>query len=129
MHPITQMCLQLKVDRNIGNGMSRINSTFRYRSIHEASTDENGYQIPGSVGEWIDGIECYVEIHIPAKQVIGVDGQVFTYNFSVFIPKYFEGDIDVAQEMELTYDETGKTEIISIKGVDNLNRKYIEVWA
>lgn len=129
MLPITLMSLQSKVARNIGNGMSRINSSFRFRSIHEASSDENGFMTPGGVSEWMDGIECYVEIHIPAKQIIGTDGQVFTYNFSVFIPKYFEGDIEVAQEMELTYDETGKTEIISIKGVDHLNRKYIEVWA
>ena len=109
--------------------MSRINATFRYKSAQDTSTDDDGYIVPGLDSDWAEGIECYVEIHIPAKQIIGVDGQVFTYNYSVFIPKYFDGSLKVTQQMELTYDEDESKEIIIIKGVDHLNRKYIEVWA
>lgn len=107
----------------------RTNATFRYKPVSQGGVDDDGHVMPGTSTNWVDGIECYVEIHIPAKQIIGVDGQVFNYNYSVFIPKFFEGSFSVTGEMELTYDESGEEEIITIKGVDHLNRKYIEVWA
>lgn len=109
--------------------MSRINATFKHKSIQQVVKDSDGFFDPTpNTSEWINGIECYVEKHIPAKQIIGVDGQVFTYNFTVFIPKHYKGKLEITQEMQLVYNETGKVETLIILGVDDANRKYIEVW-
>ena len=108
----------------------RTNATFKYMTLaSDPYRDEDGHLQPGTPGSWKDGIECNVEVHIPAKQIQGVDGQLLSYNYSVFIPKHFDGDITIGQDVEITYDESGKTEVISIMGVDFLNRKYIELWA
>ncbi len=106
----------------------RTNASFRYKTLAtDPYKDENGYLQPGTPGAWVNGIECMVEAHLPAKQIMGVDGQLIAGNYSVYIEKYFEGDLSVAQDVEITFDESGKTEIANIKGIDLLNRKYIEL--
>jgi len=106
----------------------RTNASFRYKTLaKDPYTDENGFLQPGTEGEWLDGIDCMVEVHIPAKQIMGVDGHLIAGNYSVFIEKYFEGDLSIAQEVELSFFENEKTEVVTIKGLDFLNRKYIEL--
>ena len=109
--------------------MSRVNATFKIKSVQQVQKDDDGFYKPlPNTSEWIDGCECYVEKHIPAKQIIGVDGQVYTYNYTVFIPKHYNGNLELTQEMQLIYNETGKVETLIIQGVDDANRKHIEVW-
>lgn len=108
--------------------MSRINAKFRIKSVQPIIKDDYGFINHTPNEGWIDGCECYVEKHIPAKQIIGIDGQVYTYSYSVFIPKHYNGILEVTQEMQLIYNDTGKVETMTVKGVDDLNRKHIEVW-
>lgn len=111
--------------------MGRNNGTFRYKIVQEAQRDQatGFYSQPDSPGadEWLPGCECQIEKYIPAKQRIGIDGQIYTYNYSVFISKYFEGELDLTNIMQII-GENGSTDEFTIQGVDNMNRKYIEVW-
>lgn len=109
--------------------MSRINATFKHKSIQQIVQDNDGFYDPvPDTSEWVDGCECYVEKHIPAKQIIGVDGTVYTYNYTVFIPKHYMGNLELTQQLQLTYNDTGKVETLTIQGVDDMNRKHIEIW-
>ena len=110
----------------------RYNATFRYNPVQNSGSHDNeGFYDPGSSApDWIDGIECYVEKHIPAKQVMGIDGQIFTYNYTIYIPKWFDQcKLEVTGTLEITYNESVGRETITIKGVDDINRKNIEIWA
>lgn len=110
--------------------MGRYNGSFRYKAVQDAQLDEaTGFYNPqaDSSDEWIPGCECQIDKHIPAKQVIGTDGQMFSYTYDVFIPKHFKGDLSITTEMQLI-GEDGSVEEFAIQGIDNMNRKYIEVW-
>ncbi|MDH6308037.1 hypothetical protein M2451_002556 [Dysgonomonas sp. PFB1-18] len=111
--------------------MGRNNGTFRYKIVREAQRDQatGFYSQPDNSGsdEWLPGCECQIEKYIPAKQRIGVDGQVQTYNYTVFIPKYFNGTLDLTAIIQII-GEDGSIDEFPIQGVDNFNRKYIEVW-
>lgn len=109
--------------------MSRNNGTFRYKEIQEASRDpRTGFILSGSQQEtWIDGCECQMETFVPAKQRVGTDGQMHSYTYDVLIPKCFKGKLDIATPVELT-SEDGQVSMFLIQGVDNLNRRYIEIW-
>lgn len=109
--------------------MIRNNGSFRYKHIQEAQKDQatGFYTQPVNADEWIDGCGCQIEKYIPAKQRIGVDGQIQTYNYTVFIPKHWSGNLELTALMEITGEDGSKDEF-PIQGVDNFNRKYIEVW-
>lgn len=107
----------------------RYNGTFKYKEIQDGQRDQNtGFIVSEpQTGDWINGCECQIETFVPAKQKIGTDGQVFTYTYDVLIPKCFKGTLDIATPVQIT-SEDGKVSVFEIQGVDNLNRRYIEIW-
>lgn len=107
--------------------MGRNNGTFRYTEIQVEQRDPDTGFITEATAEWMDGCECQIDKSIPAKQVVGTDGQTYTYSYDVFIPKYFRGVLAVGARMEITSEE-GVTDEFTIQGIDDMNRKYIEVW-
>ncbi len=107
--------------------MGRNNGTFKYKAIQEGQRDPQTGFITGGNSEWLDGCECQIDKSIPAKQVIGTDGQIYTYSYDVFIPKHFRGDLAVGAQFQVTSEE-GVTDEFTIQGIDDMNRKYIEVW-
>ncbi len=109
--------------------MGRNNGTFKYKLCQDAQQDPDTgfYSQGGGAGDWLPGCECQIEKQIPAKQKIGADGQMHAYNYDVFIPKHFNGKLELTAQMQIL-GEDGTSDEFTIQGVDNLNRKYIEVW-
>lgn len=112
--------------------MGRYNGIFFYDSpISRQERDEATGFYNGSVAtipNMIEGGDCQLEKSIPAKQVIGTDGQVFTYSYTVFLPKHsFKGELEIGTKVQVQ-TEYGTVEEFTIIGIDNLNRRYIEVW-
>ncbi|HBG40084.1 MAG TPA: hypothetical protein DDW85_01555 [Porphyromonadaceae bacterium] len=105
----------------------RANGRFKYKTLQGSGKDENGLDVPSSPIDWIVGIECQIDKYVPAKQRIGVDGSVFTYSYEIFIPKYFQGKLDLTAQILLECEDGSEVEL-AILGIDNLNRKYIAVW-
>lgn len=106
----------------------RINGTFKYSVIGEIQKDPTtGFVVSGKASELKDGCECQIDKSIPAKQIIGTDGQIYAYNYNVFIPKYFDGDLAIGALMQITSDD-GVVDEFTIQGKDDMNRKYIEIW-
>ncbi len=109
----------------------RTNGTFKYTVAGELQRDpDTGFCTSGAADEYLPGCECQIDKSIPAKQIVGTDGQIYTYSYDVFIPKHFKngGDLAVGGKIQITSDETGNVDEFDIQGVDDLNRKYIEVW-
>ena len=65
----------------------RCNGTFRYTALAGGEKDEDTGFITGSEPIWEEGMECQIDKSIPAKQVVGTDGQIYAYTYDVFIPK------------------------------------------
>lgn len=107
--------------------MGRNNGTFRYTALKEGQRDPKTGFITAGASEWLDGCECQIDKSIPAKKVIGTDGQIYTYTYDVFIPKHFNGFLVVGAQFQITSEE-GVTDEFTIQGIDDMNRKYIEVW-
>ena len=108
--------------------MGRNNGLFRYKTVNvPIMNPDTGFYDTSVDSGWIDGCECQIETFVPAKQKIGVDGQVFSYTYEVFIPKYFNVRLDITSQIQLVGDN-GDTDEITILGVDNYNRKYIALW-
>ena len=107
--------------------MGRNNGTFRYTALKEGQRDPKTGFITAGASEWLDGWECQIDKSIPAKKVIGTDGQIYTYTYDVFIPKHFNGVLVVGAQFQITSEE-GVTDEFTIQGIDDMNRKYIEVW-
>lgn len=106
----------------------RINGTFRYRPLSECGKDPvTGFPMPTQAQDYKDGGCCQIDKSIPAKHIIGADGQVNVYNYDVFIPRCFDGGLAVGVEVQVV-GEDGSVDKFTIQGVDNLNRKYIEIW-
>lgn len=109
--------------------MSRYNGAFQYRTSTEGEIDPStGFPSRGSVSDWMPGCMCQFEYNVPARQKIGSDGQIYQYTYTLFIPKGgFRGTLEIGTEIQVT-DENGKAYSFTACGVDDLNRKYIEVW-
>lgn len=106
----------------------RNNGTFRFILPSDSHVDPNtGFIVCGQPQTWINGCECQVEKSVPAKQLIGSDGQVFSYTYNVFIPPFFDFNLCIGTQVEVTL-ERGGTDVFTIKGIDDTNPKYIEVW-
>ena len=119
-------CPQLQTVQICGK-MGKNNGTFKYKAVQSEQRDESGFHIQPDSTEWLNGCECQIETYVPAKQKTGADGQVFTYTYDVFIPKHFKGVLELTAQMQLI-SEDGNMDEITVLGVDNFNRKYIEVW-
>lgn len=106
----------------------RINGTFEYKPIGDVQTDPTtGFVVSGDDVPFKNGCECQIDKSIPAKQVVGTDGQIYAYNYDVFIPKYFNGELAVGCIVRVT-SGNGTVDEFSVLGIDDMNRKYIEVW-
>ena len=111
-----------------GGNMSRYNATFRHKQHGTLTKGSNGfYSQSEDGGEWINGCECYVERYIPAKQRTGTDGQIFTYNYEVFIPKHYRNKLDLNAPFQILMED-GTDDEFTIQGIDNLNRRSIILW-
>ena len=111
--------------------MGRMNATFRYRNPTEPTKDENtGFVTGGSQSsEWVDGGRCQLDKSVPARQVIGTDGQMHSYTYDLFIPRPFHdaSNLTIGTEVEVTMED-GTVDQFTSDGVDNQNRKYVELW-
>lgn len=105
----------------------RCNGTFRYTALAGGEIDEDTGFVTGSEPIWIDGCECQIDKSIPATNYVSADGQAFSYNYDVFIDKSFESEISIGSEVEVTFED-GSTESFTVQGIDNANRKYLEIW-
>lgn len=108
--------------------MGRYNGSFRYSPVAEVRTDsDTGFLERQESGGLIDGGLCQIEKSIPARQLIGEDGQTHAYTYDVFVPRTFGGKIGIGTVIELT-DENGGKDTFTVQGVDDQNRRYIELW-
>lgn len=109
--------------------MGRYNGTFRYKNAQEPTKDpKTGFLTGGGEGEWADGGRCQIDKHIPAKQIQGTDGQIHSYTWDLFIQRPFhDGDFRIGTIVEITMED-GSVDRFTIQGVDNQNRRYIELW-
>ena len=106
----------------------RINGSFKYQTIPQVVTDPTtGLKKASGGSEWLPGCECQIDKQIPARKMVGTDGEAYSYNYNVFIPKHFAGELAVGMIIQLS-GEAGVVDEIQIQGIDNLNRKYIEIW-
>lgn len=107
----------------------RFNGTFRYKPVVDETTIDTttGFPIEEASVAFVEGCECQIDISIPARNVVGTDGQKYAYSYDVFIPKYFSGDVVVGSEVQVTFFD-GRIETFYCQGIDNTNRKYIELW-
>jgi hypothetical protein len=105
----------------------RNNGTFQYKEVQPSEKGANGFYNQPAASEWLPGCECYIEKHIPAKQLIGEDGRTFSYTYEVFIPKHFRGVLNVTTPFQISCED-GSSDVFSILGVDNLNKRCIIVW-
>ena len=106
----------------------RINGTFEYKPIGNVQTDPTtGFVVSADDTPFLKGCECQIDKSIPAKQVVGTDGQPYSNNYDVFIPIYLNGELAIGCTVRVT-SESGTTDEFSVLGIDDMNRKYIEVW-
>lgn len=106
----------------------RVNGKFDYKPVGSVQTDPTtGFVIDTDDAAFLQGCECQIDKSMPAKQVIGTDGQIYAYNYDVFIPKYFMGELAIGCTVRIT-SEDGGTDEFTVSGVDDMNRKYIEIW-
>lgn len=109
--------------------MARYNGTFKWKPVAAAQKDsETGFPVADSSSvDWQDGCECQIDKGFPAIVKRGVDGQEHAYNYDVFIPKIAGVAFVVGMSVQLT-DELGEVAVITVQGVDVLNRRYTEIW-
>lgn len=105
--------------------MARYNGSFKYKALGTASRDSSTGYLTGSSQSFVDGCECQIDKSSVWKR--GEDGQMHTYDFDVFISKYFKVELKVGMTIQLT-DENEHQEEFIIRGLDNSNRRYIEIW-
>ena len=111
------------------NDMSRLNGTFRYKNAQEPERDPvTGFLVEGEAGDWADGGRCQIGKSVPAQHVVSADGDEHTYTYDMFVPRpWHGGDLRIGTEVEVTMED-GSTDFFTAQGVDNLNRRYIEIW-
>lgn len=109
----------------------RYNGSFNYRSVNATTPtiDPNtGFMVQGGDGPYERGCECQIDKSIPARQIVGTDGQVYAYTYDVFLPKYFKGTLSIGDSVQLLNRDGDVMDEFTIAGIDNQNRKYIEIW-
>lgn len=103
------------------------NATFRYRKSAQPTRDANGFLTDSPAGEFVDGALCQAERVVPAKHLIGTDGQEFVYSYEVFMPRSYSGTLEIGDMIELTFD-TGHVVTSPIVGIDITDKKTLVVW-
>ena len=108
--------------------MGMYNGTFNYTTVQDSERDpETGFISASGTSDWIPGGECQIEKAIPARRMVGADGQTYAYTYDVFIPRHFTGELAIGDKIQLI-SENGVTDEFTIQGIDDMNRKYIEIW-
>lgn len=88
---------------------------------------ETGFPVQTAESDWRKGDICQIDNGFPAIVRRGEDGQEHGYNYDVFIPKTAKVPFVVGMSVRLIA-ENGDIEIITVQGVDSLNRRYTEIW-
>lgn len=108
--------------------MARYNGTFEWKPMQVAQQDSGtGFPVRAGDADWQTGCECQIDKGFPAIVKRGTDGQEHGYNFDVFIPKIAKVPFVVGMSVRLT-NENGEIDVITVQGVDSLNRRYTEIW-
>lgn len=104
------------------------NGIFNYRPVGNSEIDPTtGYFRKGTEPAFVRGCECQIDKSIPAKQIIGADGQKYAYTYDVFFFRIdFKGELSIGDTVEVI-SEDGYRDEFTIRGID-INRKYIELW-
>ncbi|MBQ6070013.1 MAG: hypothetical protein IJK84_10970 [Bacteroidales bacterium] len=103
------------------------NATFRYKKSAQPARDANGFLTDSPASEYVDGALCQAERVVPARHLIGTDGQEFAYSYEVFMPRNYSSVLEIGDTLELTFD-TGHTATAPIVGIDITNKKTLVVW-
>ena len=104
-----------------------VNGKFKYIIPMSSTVDDDGFRRKASKEEWVEGIEAKLDKFIPAKVSIGTDGISYSYSYNLFIPKYFKIKLPIGTKILFT-DNEGNSEMFTINGVDQMNKRYYEVW-
>lgn len=103
------------------------NATFRYKKSAQPTRDANGFLTDSPASEYVDGALCQAERVVPARHLIGTDGQEFAYSYEVFMPRNYSSVLEIGDTLELAFD-TGHTATAPIVGLDITNKKTLVVW-
>lgn len=107
----------------------RHNGKFQYAAIPIAEQDPNtGFYKESGEEVWMEGCRCQIDKSIPAKQIVGSDGQMFQYTYDVLLFEAdFKGELGIGMNVRLIFDN-GKEDEMTIQGIDDTNGRYIEIW-
>lgn len=107
----------------------RHNGKFQYAAIPIAEQDPNtGFYKESGEEVWMEGCRCQIDKSIPAKQIVGSDGQMFQYTYDVLLFEAdFKGELGIGMNVRLIFDN-GKEDEMTIQGIDETNGRYIEIW-
>ena len=107
----------------------RHNGKFQYAAIPIAEQDPNtGFYKESGEEVWMEGCRCQIDKSIPAKQIVGSDGQMFQYTYDVLLFEAdFKGELGIGMNVRLIFDN-GKEDEMTIQGIDYTNGRYIEIW-
>lgn len=107
----------------------RHNGKFQYATIPVAEQDSTtGFYKASGEEVWMEGCSCQIDKSIPAKQIVGSDGQLFQYTYDVLLFETdFKGELGIGMKLRLMFDN-GKEDEIVIQGIDDTNGRYIEIW-
>lgn len=107
----------------------RYNGKFQFKAPSQTTRDpQTGLYTSEGGSDWLPGCECQIDNVVPAKHFIGTDGQEYTYNYNVFIPKHFDSGKLAIGTLVKVIGFDGFEDEFEIKSIDPLNRKYIELW-
>lgn len=107
----------------------RHNGKIQYAAIPIAEQDPNtGFYKESGEEVWMEGCRCQIDKSIPAKQIVGSDGQMFQYTYDVLLFEAdFKGELGIGMNVRLIFDN-GKEDEMTIQGIDDTNGRYIEIW-
>lgn len=106
----------------------RNNANFKYSQVGGLNVNSDGFYTQESAEEMKPGGRCCVEHNIPAKQKKGVDGVIIDYSYNVFIERPFRTKLKNNDLLSITMDNGDTILDRSILGIDNTNRRYVEIW-
>lgn len=108
--------------------MAKYNATFKYRLRKELCQDDDGFWSNNDDNTWILGGYCYVEKHIPPKEVKGIDGTLTIYTYEIFLPKEVNM-LRMTTGAQLIITINGYDQEVVVAGVDDTGKKHIVLWA
>lgn len=105
----------------------RWNATFRYQKASTPTRNANGFLTDATASGFEVGTICQVERSAPAQHRIGVDGQEFDYDYTMYtLPKYGVV-LAIGDTLEVRFND-GTTFAKKIIGIDTTDKKVLAVW-